>query len=92
MKIIKYGIKNKKTGKLLSFSTHANEPELDGVDVTFNFIEYGETVWLVDSVYKATDVLREQNQIWCCCDYESPSKGRDWVEKDYEVVEVILNY
>lgn len=80
----KYSLLNKKTQKLVEYTTSPNTGEFC-VDVEFTLCENGEQVWLVDSYETAKSVHRTPTP-WYNARYETPNYDLDM--NDYDVVAV----
>jgi hypothetical protein len=88
--IIRYGLKNLKTGELLGFYSMPN-PE-DGECINIEFIldsSYCGRIWLLENKSQA-EFVRENSTEWYNADYKTPSHS--YKAKDLEVVEVKLVY
>lgn len=83
--MVKYGLRNKKTGELLSFETASNHGDFC-VDVCFTLSEFGE-VWLVDDYETARKVYNSSTK-WYNADFNSPTYYLKMSE--YEIVKVEL--
>lgn len=84
----KYSLLNKKTQKLVEYTTSANTGRDFCVDVMYTLCENGEQVWLVDSYETANNVHSNPSTPWYNAGYTSPDFDLDMA--DYEVVEVHL--
>jgi hypothetical protein len=85
MKTIKYGLRDKKTGKLMGFYTRANPEDCEGVSVTYNLSKNGETAWLVGTPEHA-EYVRLNSTEWYNAGYETPENEYD--PNELEVVKV----
>jgi hypothetical protein len=86
MEKIMYGIRNKKTGKLLGFETTSNEGAEFCNSVEYSLEEDSDRPWLVRAPYHARYVL-ENSAEWYNAGYATPSHTIKKIE-DYEVVRV----
>jgi len=82
----KYGLRNKKTDKLLGVTAHSNgDAELCvGSEYTLEEVD-NENIWLVDSAMHAQWVL-EHPTAWYNAGYDTPNHDLD--PSEFEVVEV----
>lgn len=85
--MIMYGLKNKKTGKLMGFNSHGNDGDFC-TDVEYELSDYSSNIWLVENKDTA-EKAAETDTSWYNRNYETP--GNDYVG-NLEVVKVELNY
>ena len=87
--MIKYGLREKSTGKMAGFSTDSNEGASDCVSPSYRLNFYDEEhLWLVDSAKRAAYVLHYPTP-WYNAGYETPNHSFKSDEVEVEVVKFI---
>jgi len=82
----KYGLRNKKTDKLLGVTAHSNDGQDFCGDTEYILDEYdNDTTWLIDSAGHAQWVL-EHPTAWYNAGYDTPNHSLK--PSEFEVVEV----
>lgn len=84
-KVIKYGLRRKKNGKILGYRSESNDGRDFCGDKTYSLSLSGENMWLVDTPYQA-EYVRVYNTPWFNAGYATPENEYD--ANDLEVVEV----
>jgi len=85
--VVKYGLRNKKTGKLLKYSSESNQGRDFCTDVTYELCEWGTNDWLIDSKLTAAYV-RENTTEWYNAGYDTPQN--DFDKEDLQLVKVTI--
>ena len=80
-----FAVKYKKTGKVLGFSTSANQGEFC-VDVTYEFWEYSDNIWVVADRRVAERAASSTSE-WYNADFDTPMNA---YVGECEVVEVVV--
>ena len=83
----KYGLRLKKTGKLLGTNISSNEGADFCGDVSVRLDDYSNNTWLVDSAINA-EYVRNFSTAWYNADYKNPS--HNYEAEELEVVESII--
>jgi hypothetical protein len=87
--IIKYGIRNKVTNKILGFETSSNEGGYACNSETYTLSEYSENIWSVKYKEQAQYVLEHSTE-WYNAGYKTPNHNIDSKQiNQYEIVEII---
>lgn len=87
IKIKKFGLRIKKTGKLVRFSTRSNEGKDFCGDTTTELNDYGDQDWLVDKALVA-EYVRNFSTEWYNAGYETPL--HHYEPEELEVVQVTI--
>jgi len=89
MKTTKYGLRSKKSGKLIGFSTEGNSEDCEGVSVTYSLLENAVSPWLVDFPEHA-EYVRLNSTDWYNADYKTPINPYESDELEVVRVEQII--
>ena len=84
---VKYGLRVKKTDKLVKFSSESNDGKDFCGDTTVRLNEYGDQEWLVDDAYIA-EYVRNFSTEWYNAGYETPRHGYE--PEELEVMQVTI--
>lgn len=83
---LKYGLREKKTGKLVGLNARANSEDCDGVSVTYTLSKYADGgAWLVDEPEHA-EYVRQNSTEWYNAGVDTPEN--DFEPNELEVVRV----
>ena len=90
-KTVKYGLKHKKTNRILKYYTNSNRENHDCVDTTYTLTnpdyESSYEDWLVNSKILA-GFVRANSTEWYNADYETPKHG--FTEDELDVVKITI--
>lgn len=86
--MIKYGLRVKKTGKVLGFSTSSNEDGDFCVDVSYELDQYQDNKWLVDDPNLAAYVAKFSTK-WFNAGYNTPKHRFKEDELEVVTIEII---
>ena len=87
MKVIKYGLRHKKAGKILGVSSHSNEGQDFCGDTSFRLTLYSDIMWSVDNILNA-EYVRNFSTEWYNAGYTTPTNEFD--AEELEVVEIAI--
>lgn len=85
--MVRFGLREKKSGKVLGYSVVANDPDGYCGAVSYTLEAGEDPIWLVDHIEDAEYVRRYSTE-WFNAGYESPE--HNFKPEDLEVVEVEL--
>jgi len=83
--MIKYGLREMKTGKVLGYYTTSNSDGDFCVDTAYTLCSSEDNMWLVDSRFLA-GYVRKNSTPWCNADYDTPMHG--FKPEELEVIKV----
>lgn len=90
-KTVKYGLKHKKTNRILKYYTESNRDNHDCTDTTYTLTnpdyESSYEDWLVDSKVLA-GYVRSKSTEWYNADYETPK--HNYKEEELDVVKITI--
>ena len=87
MKTTKYGLRHKKTGKILGVSSSSNEGQDFCGDVSFRLSLHSDVMWSVDTLLNA-EYVRNFSTEWYNADYTAPTN--EFEPEELEVVEIAI--
>lgn len=83
----KYGLREKKSQKILEFSITSNEGSAFCYSYEVSIDSSGLGIWMVDT-FKEADYVRRKSTEWYNACFETPS--HDYEADELEVIEIIM--
>jgi hypothetical protein len=88
---IQYGLRDKKTGKMVTFHTQSNDHDCESVSVS-HFISFSEwNPWWLVRIPERAEYVRTHTTAWYNADHDQPAHEYDFTKHadDCEVVKVV---